>query len=891
MLGTSYGLVNYYGSACAEHVIIAMGSICDTIREYLMCEDKYTDNHSALKYGLISVHLYRPFPSKQLIKALPKTVRQISVLSRCKEPGSPGEPLYLDVLSALKDSHFSDIPVYSGRYGLGSKDTTPAQIKAVYLNKSKKIFTIGIDDDVTNLSLCAADETDKGSFMPSDTVNCLFWGLGGDGMVSASKNIIKIIGDNTDLKVQGYFEYDSKKSGGLTISHLRFSKQPILSSYLIDKADILVCAEPGYINKYNLADRIKEGGILLLNLPDSGDLYCSDERFNIDVGALGSLSLKKIRLFAIDAFKIGKETGLNRKVSTIIQAAFFAVSNIMPPDEAKKHMIEYSDKAYKKAGEKVLSMNREAIRQGLCSVKEVNIDDISMGSSGNAAPDASVSHVQDSSDCPDKRFVEDIMKPILKKQGDKLPVSAFVPYAAGNCVPGTSAYEKRNIADKVPKWIPENCIQCNRCSLVCPHAVIRPFLLSKEELDNAPKAVPSIPVMGLNGESFSKYGFSIGISCHDCTGCGSCVGVCPGKGDGKKALDLVSVEKISDEIFDVQEHFDYCENLPADEIKKEALQAFSRLGVKSSQFRKPLMEFSGACSGCGETPYVKLLTQLFGANLCISNATGCSSIWSNSYPSCVYCEDESGKAPSWSNSLFEDAAEFGYGMKLAHEINKDNQTVQWVIGGDGWAYDIGFSGVDHVLSSDKDINLLVLDTECYSNTGGQASKATPLGSAAKFAAGGKRTVKKDLAAIAMTYKNAYVASVALGADMEQTIKAFREAAAYQGPSIIIAYATCIAHGLTSGMGSSMHEEKKAVDAGYVNLFRYNPSLISEGENPLSIDSKPPKIEYKEFLEGENRYKITAHDHPEDAKRLFARAGEDALNRYNKLIKMREMLEP
>jgi pyruvate-ferredoxin/flavodoxin oxidoreductase len=713
-------------------------------------------------------------------------------------------------------------------------------------------------------------------------------------MVSASKNIIKIIGDNTDLRVQGYFEYDSKKSGGLTISHLRYGRQPILSSYLINKADILVCAEPEYINKYRLADRIKDGGVLLLNLPDSKELYDMGG-FGINADALCSLKSKNIKLYTIDAFKIGTKTGLNHKISTIIQAAFFAVAGVMPLDEAEKHMVKYSDKAYKKAGEKVLAMNREAIKQGLCSVNEINIHDISVLCSDNEINDViAASDDCDISECPDNRFVEDIMKPILKKQGDRLPVSAFVPYASGRCVPATSAYEKRNIADKVPKWIPENCIQCNRCSLVCPHAVIRPFLLTKKESENSPGAVSSIPVIGVNDDSFADYRFSIGISCHDCTACGACVGVCPGKGDGKKALTLdinAQSKADSDILSDVQGHFDYCVSLPVNKAKKDALHIFERLLVKSSQFNKPLMEFSGACAGCGETPYVKLLTQLFGANLCIANATGCSSIWANSYPSCVYCRDEYGNAPSWSNSLFEDAAEFGYGMKLAHDIKNDNQTIQWVIGGDGWAYDIGFSGVDHVLSGDRNVNLLVLDTECYSNTGGQASKATPLGSAAKFATGGKRTVKKDLAMIAMTYKNAYVASVALGADMEQTIKALKEAVSYQGPSIVIAYATCIAHGICSGMGSSMHEEKKAVEAGYINLFRYNPSLAAEGKNPLIIDSKPPKNDYKEFLEGENRYKITAHDHPEAAKQLFAKAAEDALSRYDKLIKMREMLEP
>jgi pyruvate-ferredoxin/flavodoxin oxidoreductase len=887
MLGTSYGLVDYYGAPDARHVIIAMGSVCNTIREYL----QYNDNGVKNRLGLISIHLYRPFPTSRLITALPSTVEQISVLTRSKEPGSPGDALYLDVLAALSDSRFKDVSIYSGRYGLGSKDTTPSQIAAVYKNISKKFFTIGIEDDVTHLSLPSGtpSDTETEASVCNDSVSCMLWGLGGDGTVSASKNILKIIGDNTPLKVQGYFEYDSKKSGGLTISHLRYGEKPILSSYLIDKADILVCTCPEYLYKYDLIKRIKDGGTLLLNISDYTQKAVMDYLAPF-------ITSSRIRLFTIDAQKIGLETGLNGKISTIIQAAFFALpdisKNILGEKEAEKQMIEYACKTYKKAGEKVLAMNRLAIHRGLTEVREYKTT-AKRADSHFTDIHSTDSHFDDSynesANISDKNYydnyADNILLPILQKQGDTLPVSAFLPYASGACITGTSALEKKlfnknNVANNIPIWKPENCIQCNRCSLSCPHAVIRPILLSDNETIMAPKDMYTIPAIGSEG-----YHFTIAVSAHDCTGCGACVGICPGKGDGKKALDMLSVNEYPEAT--VQECFDYAVNLPA---KPDAVEKFKRLGVKSSQFEKPLMEFSGACAGCGETPYVKLLTQLFGSKLYIANATGCSSIWANSYPLCAYCADENGNAPFWSNSLFEDAAEFGYGMLLAHEVIGDTESVPWIIGGDGWAYDIGFGGVDHVLSSGKNINILVLDTECYSNTGGQASKATPAGASAKFATGGKRTSKKNLAAIALTYRNVYVASVAMGADIEQTVKAFKEAAAYTGPSIIIAYATCIAHGLKSGMGSSFHEEKKAVDAGYVSLFRYNPTLAVEGKNPMIIDSKFPDTEYAEFLKGENRYKIIAHDHPDVSGQLFAEAASDAKERYMELLNMQKSFE-
>lgn len=876
LLGTSYGLVNYYGSPDAEHVIIAMGSICNTIREYL----EYSPAAKSGKEGLICIHLYRPFPSSRLLAALPKTVKYISVLNRTKEPGCSGEPLYLDVLAALKGSSFENVRVNSGVYGLGSKDTTPAQIEAVYKNTSMKYFTLGIEDDVTHLSLKLPEN--KNEIISSPHTNCMFWGLGGDGTISACKNIIKIIGNHTNLNVQGYFEYDSKKSGGLTISHLRFSPEEILSAYSIEQADILVCTNPEYIHRYDLMSHIKDGGHFLLNLERKNASTETDDLIPDHIKY--ALVSRNITLHIIEAQKIGQEVGLNQKVSTIIQAAFFSVNNLLPPEKSKDLMISYANKTYKKAGEKVLELNKIAIERGFSECYIHNFSEewknFSYEKDGNLT-DKYYEKCDYSRICEPnlKNYVSKIMQPVLKHQGDKLPVSVFLPYASGSCPAGTSACEKRSIANYIPKWIPENCIQCNRCSFVCPHAVIRPVILSDEEVSMCPDPIETIPVPGMEG-----YNFAIVISALDCTGCGSCVGICPGKGDGKKALTMQSTR----EYHGKQSCFDYAVNLPG---KDEALQKFAHMAVKSSQFNKPLMQFSGACAGCGETPYVKLLTQLFGTKMYIANATGCSSIWANSAPSCAYTTDETGSGPAWSNSLFEDAAEFGLGMLLANETNEETDTCQWIIGGDGWAYDIGFSGLDHVISSGKNINILVLDTECYSNTGGQASKSTPLGATAKFATGGKKIGKKNLAAMAMTYRNVYVAQIAMGANMEQAVKAFKEAAAYPGPSLIIAYSTCIAHGITSGMGSSMHEEKHAVDVGYFNLFRYNPALADEGKNPFIIDSKEPKLEFEDFLNGENRYKILAHDHPDVAEKLFKEAAENAMHRYKYLKKIQNLFEP
>lgn len=863
-LGTDYGLFDYYGSPEAEHVIIAMGSVCETIKEYI-------DWDTGHKYGLITVHLYRPFSVSHLLQKLPESVRIISVLDRTKEPGAPGEPLYLDVAAALAQAG-RGITLLSGRYGLSSKDTTPAQIAAVFENKTKTPFTVGITDDVTGLSLALPKLPVTAS---GDIVSCKFWGLGGDGTVSATKNAIKIIGNHTSMTAQGYFEYDSKKSRGLTISHLRFGKSPIRSTYLIHRADFVACHNPVYLHKYDMTGELKDGGTFLLNC--GYDMQGLDDYLPQSVKQ--TLADRHIRFFIIDALGIGKEIGLNGKISTILQAAFFAVSELLPPETAKALMMEAAEKSYGKSGDKILEMNREAIRRGFAEVTEIPVPE-DWGTV--PMPDSSL----DNPPLPDRpeilAYVKSIQQPVTDQRGGELPVSAFVPYADGYTPPGSTAHERRNVATEIPVWKPENCIQCNRCSYVCPHAVIRPAVMDSETLAAAPEGMKSIPMLGLEDRQFS-----IVISDVDCTGCGSCAAVCPGK-QGDKALEMQPAHEHREQ----QQYFDFAKPLlPC----REAAEKFRADTVKGSQFLRPLMEFSGACAGCGETPYVKLLTQLFGTRMYIANATGCSSIWANSSPSCAYTVDENGRGPAWSNSLFEDAAEFGFGMLMAQEAagrrRHDADLIQWVVGGDGWAYDIGFGGVDHVLASGKNINLLVLDTEVYSNTGGQASKATPLGSTAKFVTGGKTTRKKDLAAIAMTYGNVYVAQIAMGADFNQTLKAFTEAAAYPGPSLIIAYATCIAHGIRAGLGSTSHEEKKAVDAGYFHLFRFNPALKEQGKNPFILDSKEPTLEYQEFLDGEIRYDSLKRSKPEEAQRLFERAKEQARERYRYFKNLERLYAP
>ena len=863
-LGTNYGLFDYYGAKDASHIIVAMGSVCDTIREYL---DTVPDKG----YGLICVHLYRPFSVKHLLQVIPSTVKQISVLDRTKEPGSVGEPLYLDVLAALQEGGLQGISVYSGRYGLSSKDTTPDQIAAVYENHTKRRFTIGILDDVTHYSLPLPSFPDTA---PADVISCKFWGLGGDGTVSATKNIVKIIGDHTPLNVQGYFEYDSKKSRGLTISHLRFGKSAIRSAYLIHQADFVACHNPVYLHKYDMAEDLKEGGTFLLNC------YYKEEDLEqyLPEKVKALIARRNIRFFIIDAIKIGKEIGLNNKISTILQAAFFGASGMLPREEAIDLMKKAARQSYGSKGEKIIRMNEEAIERGFECVHQVTIP--------AHWKDCSTEFTLDNPILPGRpellSYVKNLQQPITDQRGNSLPVSAFLPYADGSFPSGSTAHERRNVATEVPVWKPENCIQCNRCSFVCPHAVIRPAVMTEEEKAAAPEGMESLPMVGM-----PEYSFAITVSQVDCTGCGSCAGVCPGK-QGHTALEMTPIHEHKE----TQQYFDYGKSLP---IKKNAAEKFRQSTVKGSQFLRPLMEFSGACAGCGETPYVKLLTQLFGPKMYIANATGCTSIWGNSSPSTAYAVDERGHGPAWSNSLFEDAAEFGYGMLQAKEVlskydSENEDLIQWVIGGDGWAYDIGFGGLDHILASGKNINILVLDTEVYSNTGGQASKATPMGSTAKFAVGGKNTRKKDLASIAMTYNNVYVAQIAMGADYNQTVKAINEAAAYPGPSLVIAYATCISHGIRAGMGSSQHEEKKAVDAGYFHLFRFNPALREQGKNPFVLDSKEPVLDYETFLDGEIRYDVLKRQHPEQAEALFAEASRLAKERYRYLEKLSELYQ-
>ena len=901
-LGTSYGLFDYYGAPDATHVIIAMGSVCETIREYL-------DAFPEQKTGLINVHLYRPFSARHLIAALPETVQTITTLSRTKEPGSIGEPLYLDVLAALQDSPFAGVQILSGRYGLSSKDTTPEQIAAVYNNSSKKYFTVGIEDDVTHLSLPIGNPVNT---TPTNITSCKFWGLGGDGTVSATKNIIKIIGNHTDMAVQGYFEYDSKKSRGLTISHLRFGQSPIRSSYMIKRADFAACHNPVYLHKYDMVQEIRDGGIFLLNC------YWEERELEeyLPENVKAYIASHNIQLYLIDAIRICKEVGLNNKISTILQAAFFAVSNILPLEEARRLMKAAALATYGSKGEHIVQMNYDAIDRGLDEVVTVQIPAHWKSLSADNTEEASL--LPGSPALLD--YVQNIQRPVNEQRGNDLPVSAFLPYADGNTPPGATAHERRNVTTEIPVWKPENCIQCNLCSYVCPHAVIRPAVMTGEERAHAPSGMQTLPMTGMPAPNTATsgaapgepqqpdYSFSITISNVDCTGCGTCAGVCPGK-MGHKALEMIPIHGHAEH----QEYFDYGRSLPP---KKEVIARFKDSTVKGSQFCQPLMEFSGACAGCGETPYVKLLTQLFGPQMYIANATGCSSIWGNSAPSTAYTVNEQGHGPAWSNSLFEDAAEFGYGMLMAQEVNRMNvigkptedasdaaaenasaqatdgytDTIQWVIGGDGWAYDIGYGGLDHVLASGQNINILVLDTEVYSNTGGQTSKSTPLGSTGKFAVGGKTTSKKDLASMALTYKNVYVAQIAMGANYAQTINALKEAAAYPGPSLVIAYATCIAHGIRSGMGSTPQEQKKAVDTGYFHLFRYNPSLIAQNKNPFILDSKEPTLDYEDFLSGEIRYDILKRTAPEEAKVLFAQASEDAKARYRYLQKLSDLFE-
>ena len=916
-LGTNYKLFNYYGAEDAEKVIIAMGSVCETIDEtidYLMAKGE--------KVGLVKVRLYRPFSAEALVNAIPDTVKQLIVLDRTKEPGAMGEPLYLDVVAALKNTKFDQTPIFTGRYGLGSKDTTPGQIIAVYNNTEKEKFTIGIVDDVTNLSL---EVTEHPVTTPATTINCKFWGLGADGTVGANKNSIKIIGDNTDMYAQAYFDYDSKKSGGVTISHLRFGKDPIRSTYLINKANFVACHCPAYIHKYNMVQDLVPGGTFLLNC--SWDMAGLEEHLPGQVKRY--IAENDIQFYTIDGIKIGKEIGLGGRINTVLQSAFFALSNIIPADKANELMKAAAKATYGKKGDKIVQMNYDAIDAGAKHVVKIEVPESWKTAGEESLTGAAVTGTrQDAVD-----FVNNIQKKINAQMGNTLPVSAFKDYVDGSTPSGTSAYEKRGVAVDVPVWDVNKCIQCNQCSYVCPHAAIRPVAMTEAEAAAAPEGMQYKDMTGMPG-----YKFAITISAYDCTGCGSCVNVCP---DKIQAITMQNFEANEAE----QAYFDYGVTVPD---KAEVIAKFKENSVKGSQFKQPLLEFSGACAGCGETPYAKLITQLFGDRMYIANATGCSSIWGNSSPSTPYTVTPEGKGPAWSNSLFEDAAEFGYGMLLANNAlrgalkekvedvvaNGTNEDVkaagqewldtygcgvtngpatdklikaleacgcdkaqeilaqkdflgkksQWVFGGDGWAYDIGFGGVDHILASGKDINVMVFDTEVYSNTGGQSSKSTNIGAIAQFAAGGKDVKKKDLASIAMSYGYVYVAQIAMGADMNQCVKAIAEAEAYPGPSLIIAYAPCINHGIKK----AQTEEKNAVAVGYWNNFRFNPALAAEGKNAFTLDSKAPSGDYKAFLNGEVRYNALVRQDPEKADRLFEKSEENAKARYaylNKLVKL------
>jgi len=918
-LGTDYKLFNYYGAEDADRVIVAMGSVCDTIKETIDFL-----NARGEKVGMIKVHLYRPFSVKHLVDVIPDSVKTISVIDRTKEPGSLGEPLFLDVVAALKNSKFSNVPVYGGRYGLGSKDTLPAHIISVYNNmnaeKPKTEFTLSINDDVTNLSL---DVTESPDTTPKGTTSCKFWGLGSDGTVGANKDSIKIIGDNTDMYAQGYFFYDSKKSGGITVSHLRFGSSPITSTYLINKANFVACHNPSYVTKYDMVQDIVPGGTFLLNCiwsPEELDkqLPAKMKRY---------IAENNINFYTINGIKIAEEVGLPGRASTILQSAFFTIANIIPVDKAIELMKKAVVKKFSKKGEAIVNANCNGIDRGSKEIVKIDVPE-----SWKNAVDEEKELVIPTNRPEMKDFVKNILRPIDHLHGDDLPVSKFVDRADGVYPQGSAAFEKRGIAITVPEWDGTKCAQCNLCSMVCPHAVIRPVCLNEEEAKNAPEGTQLVK------HKKTDYQYAIIVSTLDCTGCGSCANVCPTK---SLTMKPIASQLKSQPVYDALSQID---------AKPEVLTN-NTIGV---QYRKPYLEFSGACAGCGETPYAKLATQLYGDRMYIANATGCSSIWGGSAPSTPYTVDKKGHGPAWSNSLFEDNAEFGYGMMLAQKqirerLAADAQVLldtsvsaeaqawldtyenaetnteaadkliaalenaeldgeandakvdflkdkdyaakkyQFIFGGDGWAYDIGFGGLDHVIAQNQDVNIVVFDTEVYSNTGGQASKATPTGAVAKFAASGKVVKKKDLAQIAMSYGYVYVAQVAMGANAAQCLKAFQEAAAYNGPSLIICYAPCINHGIK--MPFNQTEQKKAVAAGYWNLFRFNPALAEEGKNPFSLDSKAPTADYVEFIEGETRYSALKRSFPGKAEELFGIAAENSIEKYNKLAKLVEFYAP
>lgn len=918
LTGREYHCFDYYGDPEADRIIIAMGSVMEVVEEtidYLRAQGE--------KVGLVKVRLYRPFSMERLLKVIPKTVKKIAVLDRTKEPGAIGEPLYLDVVKTFYGKENAPL-IVGGRFGLGSKDPTPSHIAVVYNNlkkdKPKDRFTIGIIDDVTNLSLNVEEEIDAA---PKGTTSCKFWGLGSDGTVGANKSAIKIIGDHTDMYAQGYFSYDSRKSGGITISHLRFGDEPIKSHYEIDKPDFVACHKRSYVYTYKLLDGLKKNGKFLLNT-----IWNEEEVYeNLPGNLKRYIAENNIDFYTINAVDIAQKIGLGGRINMIMQAAFFKITNIIPIDDAVKYLKEAVVKSYGKKGDKVVNMNYEAIDAGINAIVKIKVPD--------DWRNAEDSKNHDLGDVP--KFIREICEPMNSLQGDKLPVSTFIDNGAGDgtFMPGTTAYEKRGIAVNVPQWLPENCIQCNQCAYVCPHATIRPFLLNEKEAADAPEAFKLLKAKGIKSEDATE--FTIAISPLDCVGCANCVEVCPAP---NKALVMKPKDSQDDQI--------PCWDYAVEEISKK-VNPMKKTTVKGSQFEQPLLEYSGACAGCGETPYAKLVTQLFGDRMIIANATGCSSIWASGGAATAYTVNKDGHGPAWANSLFEDNAEYGLGMHIASTtirkrlenniikaldldlggeakdalqdwldnidvgegtrerairvekslekvdnpiakaILKDKEFLikrsQWIFGGDGWAYDIGYGGLDHVLASGENVNVLVFDTEVYSNTGGQSSKSTPTAAVAKFAASGKRTKKKDLGLMAMSYGYVYVAQIAMGADKNQTIKAITEAEAYDGPSLIIAYSTCINQGLKGGMALSQEEQKKAVDCGYWALYRYNPMLKSEGRNPFILDSKEPKTDFKEFLMSEVRYAALAKTFPEHAEALFQKTEEDAKERLETYKKM------
>ena len=926
LTGRKHGLFNYYGDENAKNIIIAMGSVTETIEETI----DYL-NAKGGSYGLVKVHLYRPFSNKHLLEAIPASAERICVLDRTKEPGSTGEPLYLDVRNAFFDVENAPM-IIGGRYGLGSKDVTPTDIKTVFDNltseKPKNNFTLGIVDDVTNTSL---EKSESIKIAHPGTVRCKFWGLGSDGTVGANKQAIKIIGDNTDKYAQAYFAYDSKKSGGITMSHLRFGDAPIRSTYLIDEADYIACHNQSYVNQYDLLKGLKEGGVFVLNT-----IWSQEElEQHLPAKMKKFIADNNINFYTVNATKIAQEIGLGNRINMIMQSAFFKLAAIIPETEAVEYLKDSIKKAYGKKGEKVVNMNFEAVEAGLNALVKIDVP----------ANWSNAEELEMAVDSDEPEFIKNILRPMNAQEGNNLPVSAFEGLEDGTFPAGTAAYEKRGVAVNVPEWITDNCIQCNQCAYVCPHACIRPVLVNEEEAANAPESFNTKKAIG---KGFEGLQYRMQVSPMDCTGCGNCADICPAK---QKALVMKPLDTQEVEVENWAFAVDTTKVAPKGDIMAPTT-------VKGSQFRQPLIEFSGACAGCGETPYIKLVTQLFGDRMMIANATGCSSIWGGSAPSTPYTVNHEGKGPSWSNSLFEDNAEFGYGMMLGvkqmrNKIAETMQTLltmdicesakeafnawlearedgeaskaasekvleelagtcscadeevksllaeiesrkdylvkrsQWILGGDGWAYDIGYGGLDHVLASGENVNVLVFDTEIYSNTGGQASKSTPIAAMAKFAAAGKRSRKKDLGMMAMSYGNVYVAQVGMGADKNQLMKAIIEAEKHDGPSLIIAYSPCISHGIKEGMGRAQANIEKAVKAGYWHLYRYNPQLKAEGKNPFTLDSKEPTESFREFLMGQVRYAAIAKQYPDVAEELFNMAEENAKERYNNYKRLAE----